>query len=152
MIDFAGRFLRTLAAFLLAAGTTYVLAAVFYTHRVLAKQAEIGVQFTTEQRVETHMANLGGLVVYGGVLAAGLVVAFLIAWGVKRILRPLAPIAYPTAGAAAVLAAVMFVEQQLGGGAGVLGGAREPVGVALQGLAGGVGGLVFALLRPAGQA
>jgi len=85
---------------------------------------------------------------YGAIIAIALLFGFVVAFGVKRILKPLAPIAYPTAGAAALLVMLILVEQQLGGGAGVIGGARDAFGLALQCLAGFIGGGLFAVLRP----
>jgi hypothetical protein len=77
-----------------------------------------------------------------------LLVGFLVAAGLKRILTPLAPVAYPIAGAAAVVAAIWLIENVVaGGGVGAIGGARDALGMALQGLAGLAGGTVFAALR-----
>ena len=81
-------------------------------------------------------------------IAAAFALAFPIAFVVKRFLKPLAPVAYPVAGAAAILFMLWAIEQMLGGGAGVIGGARDAVGLALQGLAGFLGGAAFAFKRP----
>ena len=67
------------------------------------------------------------------------------------ILKPLAPIAYPVAGAAAMFTAVYLIENVVvGGGTGALGGARDGVGMALQAVAGLLGGITFAKMRPVG--
>ena len=47
-----------------------------------------------------------------------------------------------------MLLMIYLIEQQLGGGAGVIGGARDETGLALQALAGFLGGAVFAVARP----
>lgn len=140
--------LRILLGYLVSVLTTYVAATGFYTQQVIAKQAEIGAVYTFDQQVETFTQNLTGLAqAYGGVLAVALLIGFLVAAVLKRILKPLAPIAYPVAGAAAVATAVWAIENLvLGGGLGAVGGARDAIGLALQSLAGALGGLVFAVV------
>ena len=146
--------IRQIVAFLLATITTIVLSAAFYTQQVLAKQAEIGAIYTTEQQLETYVANLKGLVFgsmpsFGLLLAVALAVGFAVAAVLKRILTPLASVAYPIAGGAAVFVLLYAVENLLlGGGVGAFGGARGAVGMALQALAGTVGGIVFAIALP----
>ena len=139
---------RTLLAFVAAAIATYVAASSFYTQQILAKQAAIGAQYTAAQSFETYRENFLGLGFYAVVLTIALALGFIVAFGVKRVLRPLARVAYPVAGASAVLVAIFLIESVLGGGAGVIGGARDAVGMGLQALSGAVGGVVFALLRP----
>ena len=85
----------------------------------------------------------------GTVFSIALIIGFIVAFALKRLIKPLAMIAYPLAGAAAVVAAIYLVETTMAkGGAGAIWGARDPIGLALQGLAGAFGGTVFALLRP----
>ena len=144
------RIWRLLAAFIASAATAYALASVFYTQQVLAKQAEIGAVYTGAQQVQTYANNLVGLApAYGAMVAIALLIGFLVAAGVKRILTPLAPVAYPVAGGAAVFLLLWMVENlAIGGGVGAMGGARDALGMGLQTLAGVIGGAVFALLRP----
>jgi hypothetical protein len=138
---------RIIGAYIAAVIVTYGAAAVFYTQQILAKQAAIGAVYTPAQQAETYLANILGLQIYGAVLAVALLIGFIVAAIVKRILKPLAPIAYPLAGAAAVVAAIYFIENTAAaGGAGAIGGARDALGLALQGLAGAFGGFVFALI------
>ena len=137
---------RTAIAFILTVLTAYVLAVGFYTQQVIAGQSFI--QYTPVQQVETFAYNLGGLWKYGATIVVALLIAFGVAALVRRILTPLAPVAYPVAGAVAIPLTVVLIEQVLGGGAGIMSGARGPVGLALQGLAGLAGGAVFAVLRP----
>ena len=110
---------QTIGAFLAALAIAYVLAAIFYTERNLAEQALVGIQYTSAQQAETYVSNFAGLWKYGAMIAIALLIGFAVAFGIKRVLRPLAPIAYPTAGAAAIFAMLMLIETQLGGGAGV---------------------------------
>jgi len=140
--------IRTLLAFLGALTATYVLASAFYTARLLAESAGVGIHYSQAQQIDTYLSNFAGLWVYGAMIAVALATGFIIAFLVKKILRPLAPIAYPFAGGAAIFVMLTLIETQLGGGAGVIGGARTPLGVALQCGAGFAGGLVFAILRP----
>lgn len=144
------RLLRFLAAFVAAAATTYVLASLFYTQQVLAKQNAIAQLYTPAQQVQTYLDNLVGLApAYGGVLTIALLIGFLVAAIVKRVLTALAPAAYPVAGGAAVFVAIWLIENVVAsGGVGAIGGARDALGLALQVLAGVVGGFVFALARP----
>ena len=135
------------AAYAAATAAAYALASGFYTQQVLAKQAAIGAVYTPAQQIETYFLNLTGLWIYGAMIAIALALGFLVAAVVKRVVTPLAPVAYPIAGAAAMFVMLQLIETQLGGGTGVIGGARDAVGVALQCLAGLVGGGLFALLR-----
>ncbi|MEO1253211.1 MAG: hypothetical protein AAFW81_12800 [Pseudomonadota bacterium] len=143
--------LRTMIAFLTAVIAAYLFASVFYTYQVIGAQAAIGATYTPAQQAETYAANLIGLWQYGAMIAVAFVIAFLVAAGARRVLKPLAPVAYPVAGAASILVLLYAVEAQLGGGAGVIGGARTATGLALQCLAGAIGGFVFALMRPQGR-
>lgn len=141
---------RTLTAFLASAALTFVLAAVFYTQQVISRQAAIGVEYSAPQKFSTLLDNILGLAPsYGVVLAIGLAIAFPVAALLKRVLKPLAPLAFPLAGAAAVYTAIYLIENVVAsGGVGALGGARGTLGMVLQCLAGLIGGGAFALLRP----
>ncbi|GJL93657.1 MAG: hypothetical protein DHS20C05_00620 [Hyphococcus sp.] len=141
---------RFVPAFVAGALTTIVLAIVFYTYRVLDEQVAIGALYTPAQEFQTYVKNLLGLTpTYGIALILGLLIAFRAAAFLKRILVPLAPIAYPLAGAVAVFAVIWLIENTAArGGAGAMGGARSLFGVVLQMAAGFIGGTVFAILRP----
>ncbi len=140
---------RTILAFLLAVAASYVVAIIFFTQQVIAKRAAIGANYTSEQQLATFVDNFLGLApAYGVVVAIALLLGFLVAAGVKRILTPLAPVAYPIGGAAAVYAAIFLIENTAGsGGVGALEGARGAVGMGLQSFAGFIGGIVFAMMR-----
>jgi len=141
------RFIRIVIAFILAVATAFTLASIFYTQQVLAKQVAIGAEYTAAQQHQTYIENFIGLApAYGAILAVALLIGFTIATFLKRILAPLAVIAYPMAGAAAVFAVIFLIENIVAAdGAGAIGGARDALGLALQCLAGAIGGLVFAL-------
>lgn len=141
--------LRIVIAFVAAAVVTYVASSALYTEQVIAAQQAIGANYTAAQQIETYVANIAGQGQLGAMYAIGLLVAFLIAAILKRVLKPLAPIAYPLAGAAAVLTVIWAIETFMASGNnGALAGARGLIGMTLQGLAGAVGGLVFAILLP----
>jgi len=141
-------YLKIMGAYIAAAIVTVVLASAFFTQRIIAAQTAIGIEYTPAQQSETYLMNFVGLAPsYGLMLAIALLIGFVVAYGVKQILRPLAPVAYPVAGAVAVLTVIFLIETIMAkGGAGAIGGARDALGLALQGLAGAVGGTVFALL------
>ncbi|MEM9169557.1 MAG: hypothetical protein AAGC56_07855 [Pseudomonadota bacterium] len=142
---------RLVGAFLIAAAATYALAVAFYTRQVVAAQVAIGAEYEPDQIAAAFAQNFTGLASgYGLAVAGGLAIAFAVAAGLKRVLRPLAPIAYPLAGAAALYATITLIDRQFPG-VGAIGGARTPLGLALQCLAGAVGGVVFTLLRPRGR-
>lgn len=142
---------RTILAYLGALAVTYILASAFYTTRLLAESAAVGIRYSQSQQIDTYLSNFAGLWIYGAITAVALAAGFIIAFLVKRILRPLAPVAYPVAGAAAIFVMLTLIEAQLGGGAGVIGGARTPLGIVLQCGAGFVGGVIFAMLSPRRQ-
>ena len=106
------KFVRTILAFILAVATTYGVAVVFLTQQVIEKRAAIGAVYTRDQQFTTLVDNLIGLAsAYSTVLSIALLLGFLIAAGVKRILKPLAPIAFPIGGAAAVYTAIFLIEK-----------------------------------------
>lgn len=138
------RIIRIVLAYIAATAVAYALASAFFTQRVLA--GGMGAYYTPAQQAQTYYENFLGLApAYGVVVAVALLLGFVVAAGVKRIVKPLAPIAYPVAGAAAIFAALWLIEYFKGAGA--LSGAKDALGVGLQCLAGLVGGVVFALAR-----
>jgi len=144
----AGNAIKTAIAYLLSVIAAYLLSVAFYTQQVIAKMQAVGAVYSGQQQINTFVDNLTGLWQLAAMIAVALMIAFVVAFFVKRVLKPLAPIAYPAAGGAAILLMLYLIEQQLGGGAGVIGGARDATGLALQTLAGFLGGAVFAFMRP----
>lgn len=151
------KLVQTIVAFLLAVAASYVVAIMFFTQQVIASRAAIGAIYTPEQQFATFVDNFFGLAptlgvgmepAFGDVWAIALLLGFLVAAGLKRILTPLAPVAYPIGGAAAVYAAIFLIENTAGsGGVGALEGARGALGMGLQSFAGFIGGVVFAMMR-----
>ncbi|MEO1149454.1 MAG: hypothetical protein AAFW83_00540 [Pseudomonadota bacterium] len=146
--------LRFLVAFALASLTTFLSASIFQTHQVLGALRQIGVEISLRQHLAMVIDDIIGFtsrsdigLSFPVVIAAALFGGFLIAEILKRLIRPLAPVAYVIAGAAAmaVLMAAMYTMFQ----ASPIAGARGTTGLALQMLAGGLGGWVFTLLQSA---
>ena len=152
--------LRRLFAFILAALVAFLLSCLAMTGYTLAEYAAIGLSPTPGVAFETYWLNLIGLglptaqqpLSFGLVEALGLLVAFMVAGLVKRVVPVLSPFAYPVAGAVALPVLIILIENvMIGGGVGVFYGARGPLGLGLQALAGLAGGLVFSLLRRRGR-
>lgn len=140
-----GSIFRNIAAYIAAVIAAYALGAVFHTQMVFAALAGAGAEIPLSLRLETTAGDLIGLWQYAAVVAIALLVGFAVAAILKRILKPLAPIAYPLAGAAGVALALTLMSMQYYGTTPIA-GARGPVGFALQCLAGAAGGVVFAAL------
>lgn len=126
----------------------FLLSAAFLTLQTLS--AYPGFEPAPAVLAETYGMNVTGLATgspFIAILGVCFAVAFAIAAVLKRILKPLAPVAYVIGGAAALPALYYLVENvMLGGGVGAFFGARDPSDLALQALAGAAGGLVFTLI------
>lgn len=141
-----GSIFRNVAAYLAAVIAAYALGAFFHTQMVFAALAGAGAEIPLALRLETTIGDFLGLWQYAAVVAIALLAGFLVAALVKRVLKPLAPVAYPIAGAAAIALALTLMSMQYYGTTPIA-GARGPLGLALQCLAGAAGGFVFAALR-----
>ena len=141
------RSLRTLAAFLAALIVGFTLASAFHSQFVLARLAGVGAQIGLGDRLRMTLGDIAGLAPsYGAILGIALAIGFAVAWVVKRFLKPLAAIAYPLAGAAAVATALQLMSMQFE--MTPVAGARGPLGFAAQCAAGALAGWVFERLRP----
>lgn len=148
------RLARYALAFVAAVAVAYVLAAVFYAQTVIGALTAIGIEVSLADRVRHSVDDIVGMTdsafgwraTYASVLTIALLVAFPVALAVKSVLKPLAPIAYPAAGAGAagLVVALIYATQ----GPGAVAAFRDPLGIALQVLAGLAGGIAFALVRP----
>jgi len=144
---------RTLLAYIAAVVTTAVLGSVAHTHFVLAELSRLGVEISMPIRIETvfhDIVNMG-LNLFAVVVAAGFLVAFVIAAVIIRFVVPgWRMFGYPLAGAVAMGTALTLMSLQFNG-ATPIAGARSDLGFAMQCLAGAMGGLVFALIAPTGK-
>lgn len=127
----------------LATIVTVALAAGFHTQMVIGALEKAGASVPMNDRIAMTASDFAGLAPQlGAVIAIGLLIGFLIAAGLKRVLTPLAAVAYPLAGAAAVGVALTLMSMAFDGITPIA-GARTAVGFGLQCLAGFIGGLVF---------
>ncbi|MEX0645152.1 MAG: hypothetical protein WD076_07570 [Parvularculaceae bacterium] len=140
--------MRNFWAFLAAVATSTILGTLFHTQMVFARLADAGAALPLSVRLQGTVNDLLGLgPLYGAVIALGLAAGFSVAARLKRVLKPLAPIAYPLAGAA-VIGLALYLMSVVYYSATPIAGARGVVGFSLQCLAGAIGGLVFAALLP----
>lgn len=138
--------IRILVGYVAAAVVAIILASAFHTQMVIGALEAAGAAISFDRRLAMTGTDFIGLAPQlGAVIAIGLAIGFLIAAGVKRVLKPLAPVAYPVAGAAAVAVALIAMGMAFDGITPIA-GARTPVGFALQCLAGAIGGAVFSAI------
>ena len=139
------RVLRLLGAFVAAVLATTLVAVVAQTQFVLAALAEVGAVLPVDVWLAATAQDILGLgPTYGAVIALAFLLALPVGAVLRRLLPPLAPLAYPLAAAAGVAAALVLMSLLLG--IMPIGGARSALGFALQCVAGAVGGLLFARL------
>lgn len=138
---------RTITGYFLAVVATTVSGSLLQTQLVLQGLERVGATIPAEVRFETALNDLTGFgVQFGMIVAIALAVGFIVAFGAKQVLKPLAPIAYPLGGACAMAAALVALPILLNlDGITPFAGARGMLGFALQCLAGGLGGFVFSL-------
>ena len=142
------RVIKTAAAYIAAVIAATVLASIFNSHQILAGHKALGADIPMNDQLTTYWSDLLNFTPsYGAVIAIAFAVAFVIAFFLKRVLKPLAPVAYPVAGAAA-LGAVLGAIELAYPGTGAIGGAQSVLGIALQCLAGAIGGTIFMMMRP----
>ena len=139
---------RILVGFIAAATVGFLSSVAFLTGMTLSRYP--GFEQALDAYAATYALNLSGLATgspFVGIFAVALAIGFAVAAILKRLLTPLAGIAYVLAGAAAAPALFLIVENvMIGGGVGAFFGARGIAGLALQALAGAASGLVFTLI------
>ena len=137
--------LRRIVAYFAAVGATAVLGCIASTHFVLRGLTELGVSIGFGEWLSTIGHDVLGMGPMLGILVA---VCFLIAFPVAalivRFLPNLRTVGYVAAGGVAILVALYSMEAALA--TVPIAGARTPLGLAAQGVAGAAGGFVFALL------
>ena len=137
---------RIFIGYAAAAVISVVLASAFHTQMVIGALGDAGALVPFDRRLAMTGDDLVGLIPqFGPVIAIALALGFLVAAGLRRVLKPLAPIAYPLAGAAAIGVALTVMGMAFDGIT-PLAGARTPLGFALQCLAGAIGGLIFSTI------
>lgn len=134
---------RRLAGFALAVLATAALSSVIQTLRVHAGLSALGVEISFGLRLSAIGHDLIGFApTYAGIVAAGFLIAFLVAGLIRRYATRLGPWLHALAGGAAILTALLTMDALLG--MSVIAGARGAWGIALFTLAGMLGGALFA--------
>ena len=142
------RLLGLVFAWALSSLVAYVLAAAASQQVVLAgvrRYEAVSLSENLRTTLEAVVAQPIGTL-YLLVIAIGFLVAFYVANLVKAVVPALSGIAYPTAGAVAIVAALVVMRARYD--IVPILGAQETYGFWLQILAGVVGGVVFELVRP----
>lgn len=138
------RFFKYVVSWLAAVITTGVLGVVLQTQNVISRLDGIGADINLGERLSMtayDVIHLGGL--YGIFIALALIIAFLAGGGVYRIAKFGRPVVYIVAGAIAMVV-MLFAMQKVFFGVPLIAGARSGFGIAMQMLAGGMGGYMFA--------
>lgn len=134
---------RFAAAFL----ASFTLASMAHSQFVLTRLTELQVQIPSADWLRMTAEDwLGLLPTYGSLVATGLLIAFTLTGFLRKHYRSLPGWLYGIAGLMALLTIQLSLQPIMD--ITLLAGARSALGIACQGLAGFVGGLVFYLLRP----
>ncbi|MGP1351780.1 MAG: hypothetical protein ACTS1Z_00515 [Parasphingopyxis sp.] len=133
------RFVRWIVALLIAALGTYVVAVVANAQFVMNAH---NVPISFGDRLNMTAFDVSNMWLYFVIISVALLLGFLIAMLVKRLLPGLSRAAFPVAGAAAIGATLglMYLQFQTV----PISGARSTLGFLSQVLAGGIGGWIFA--------
>lgn len=135
------RFVRWMAALLVAALGTYVLAVIANAQFVMHAH-DVSIGFS--DRVRMTAFDVSNMWLYLAVILVALLLGFLVATLLKRFLPQLARVAFPIAGAAAIGATLGLMYMQFH--TVPISGARSTMGFVSQVLAGAFGGWLFAKL------
>ncbi|NNF66315.1 MAG: hypothetical protein HKM98_02285 [Gammaproteobacteria bacterium] len=136
--------MKRIVVFLLALIVTYVIAAIASTQSVLARLSEMGIVVTLDHRIGAMLHDLVGMATtFLPLLAAGLLIAFLLTALVNRWVVDLRTPLYVLAGASAVIAVHVCLKLALD--ITPVAAARSAGGLVIQAFAGAIGGYVFAI-------
>lgn len=139
-------FVKLFVHFIIAVFATFVLASLSHSQFVLHELSRLGVEIDLPTRISSTIDDLLGLAPgYGGIIAAGLLIGFLV-MGLVRKFRPQTGFwVYPLAGFLALMVThiAMFPIFNVT----LIAGAREPMGMLVQCLAGAFGGWAFMYCR-----
>lgn len=138
---------RRLLAWLAAVLCATVLGSLVQTQRALAAIADMGVPVPFGLRLQTSAQDLLGFgPLWGGVVAAGFLIALPVAGLLARWRPGWRGLLFPLAGAVALVAALLLMRQLMG--LMPVAGARGDLGLLLFALAGASGGAVYVWLAP----
>ena len=134
-----------LISFLLAVLVAYVIAVLFYTQINLSNLTDLGIDISFADRFGAASHDLFSMAgMYLPIMLVALFIAFSLAAIVIRFLPNLRTVGFVVAGTAGVLALVLFFSSFLG--TNPIAVTRSVLGLLSQCGAGGVGGLVYALV------
>ncbi len=140
--------IKIIVGYLFAVAVTTALGSALQSHLVARELIHAGAALPLDVQMAMMQSDLLSFgPQFGAIVAIALGVGFVAAAVLKRILKPLAPIAYPLGGALAIAAALVVLPIILKlDGITPLAGSRGALGFAFQALAGAAGGLAFALI------
>ena len=139
------RFGYRLISFLLAGLVAYVNAVLFYTQINLSNLTDLGIDIAFSDRLGAASHDLLSMTgMYFPIMLVALLVAFSLAAIVIRFLPNLRTLGFVVAGTVGVLALVLFFSSFLG--TNPIAVTRSSLGLLSQCGAGGMGGLVYALV------
>ncbi len=140
------RFFTAVLGFVLATVLLTVLAVIFQTGFVLSMLSEVGAEIGIGAALSMIIDDLIGFgPLYGVLIAVGLVIAFPAAALVHRLTKLSRELVFACAGAACLLVMLIAMEQAFFG-VQLVAGARTLPGLIGQVLAGGLGGLAYAMI------
>lgn len=141
------KFIKVIAAYLLAVAATTALGSILATQFVLAELGTMQVDVPLSVRLQATVHDVVGMSpTYAPIVAGALLVAFLVA----ALLTYFVPLPrrrwYLVGGFLGIIAALLLVKSVLGGTP--ISGAKDSLGLIAQGIAGLSGGWIFARLCP----
>ena len=145
MVGMVTRLGYRLISFLLAGLAAYVIAVLFYTQINLSNLTDLGIDISLSDRLGAASHDLLSMTgMYLPIMLVALLVAFSLAAIVIRFLPNLRILGFVVAGIVGVLALVLFFSSFLG--TNPIAVTRSSLGLLSQCGAGGMGGLVYALV------
>ncbi len=136
--------LRYIAAFIAAVVSTSIFASIFSTQFVVAGLQDVGAIVPLTTRLSMTIRDLAIIETLGLVTAACFMIGFLVAGVCIKVAGGSRLMWYVAAGGCALTCTLLLMEWQLQ--LTPIAGARTSLGFAFQGLAGGLGGAIFARL------
>ncbi|MFT6047711.1 MAG: hypothetical protein ACI9WC_003428 [Arenicella sp.] len=136
--------LRYLRAFIISVLAASIIASMFSTQFVVAGLRELGLEIPTTMRLAMTFGDLASLKSLGIIISLCFLIGFIIVAVAKRYLRGSRLSWYTVAGGLSYTATLLLIEQFLQ--LMPIAGARTIAGMFTQGLAGAIGGFIFAQL------
>ncbi len=138
--------IRKAGAFVLAVLVTYLTATTAATQSVLARISEMGLPVGLGQRLSTTAHDLAGMATFLPLIGAGFALAFLVTVLLLRRWPQRRTLLYMLAGGVSLVATHLIMKAVFD--ITPIAAARTPGGLAVQGLAGALGGYAFTRFNP----